>query len=186
MPVDESRERPALSFRAMEAVESRLRPRLSTRALRVVYRLGYLVLKPWWFISRPRTSGVKAVVRCGDQVLLIKHTYARRDVWDLPGGFVAPGEDPIEALRRELHEELQVTPVAIVSTGATPSRFDRKREVLHSYAVEVDGQHVEPNPAEIAAARWVRHDELPEDTARFTRRMVARAYWEYWTDSPDD
>jgi ADP-ribose pyrophosphatase YjhB (NUDIX family) len=178
-------ERSALSFRAMEWVEARLRPRLSTRALRLVYRLGYLVLRPWWFLSRPRTSGVKAVVRCGDEVLLIKHTYARRHTWDLPGGFITPGEDPEEALRRELQEELRVEPVAIVSTGTTPSRFDRKRELLHSYAVEVDGQEIQPSTAEIAEARWVHRDALPEDASRFTRRMVARAYWEYWTDSPD-
>ena len=66
------------------------------------------------------------------------------------------------------------------------SRRDRKREVLHSYAVELGGRTVTPNPAEIAEARWVHRGALPEDTSPFTRRMVARAYWEYWTDPPDD
>ncbi|HEU4975544.1 MAG TPA: NUDIX domain-containing protein [Baekduia sp.] len=179
-------ERPALSFRVAEAVEGRLRRRLTPEGLRRAYRLGYLVLRPWWFVSRPRTSGVKVVVRCGDDVLLIRHTYARRDQWDLPGGFVAPGEDPEEALRRELLEELRVAPVAVISTGTTPSRRDRKREVLHSYAVEIDGRAITPNPAEIAEARWVHREALPEDTSPFTRRMVARAYWEYWTDPPDE
>lgn len=181
-----SRERAPLSFRAVEWLETRLRPRLPARALRLVYRVGYLVLRPWWFVSRPRTSGVKVVVRRGDEVLLIRHTYARRDVWDLPGGFVSPGEDPEHALRRELLEELGLVPTAILPTGATPSRFDRKREVLHSYAVEVgDRDEIRPSRAEIAQARWVRRDALPEETARLARRLVARSYWEYWTDCPD-
>src|ERR1700712_1620554 len=98
--------------RTVEAVEARLRARVSPRPLRVAYRAGYLVLRPWWFVTRPRTCGLKAVVRCGDAVLLVRHTYARRDQWDIPGGFVRSDEDLEVALRRELGEELGLVPVA--------------------------------------------------------------------------
>jgi len=39
------------------------------------------------------------------QLLLCKHTYRRPDPWGLPGGNLKFGEDPEEAVRRELMEE---------------------------------------------------------------------------------
>ena len=41
-----------------------------------------------------------------DRVLLVRFEFPTATVWALPGGGVEPGEAPIDALRRELHEEL--------------------------------------------------------------------------------
>jgi ADP-ribose pyrophosphatase YjhB (NUDIX family) len=179
-------DRESLTSRVVESVETALRRRASPAQLRVAYRLGYLALRPWWFVTRPRTRGVKVVVRCGDEVLLVRHTYARRGQWDVPGGFLRPGEDPEPALGRELGEELGVTPAEVTALGVTPSRFDHKREELFLYAVDVDTRAFSASEAEIADAGWFAHDALPPQTGRFARRMVARAYWEYWTHLPDD
>jgi ADP-ribose pyrophosphatase YjhB (NUDIX family) len=180
-------DREPLTFRLIEAVETRLRRRVTPAQLRLAYRVAYPVLRQWWFLTRPHTRGVKAVVRRGDRVLLVRHTYARRGEWDIPGGFLHPGEDPELALRRELAEEVGVESiVAVTNIAVTASRFDRKREQLFSYVVDVDGEAVRPSEAEIADARWFPHDALPVPTGRFARRMVARAYWEYWTHRPDD
>jgi ADP-ribose pyrophosphatase YjhB (NUDIX family) len=165
--------------RVVEAVEARLRARVSPRTLRAAYRAGYLVLRPWWFVTRPHTVGMKAVVRCGDDVLLVRHTYARRDQWDIPGGFVRLDEDLEVALRRELGEELGLEPVAMREIAQQAARVDRKRERLWVYAVEVaPGSPVVPSEAEIAEVTWARHDALPPKTTVFARRMIARSYWE--------
>jgi ADP-ribose pyrophosphatase YjhB (NUDIX family) len=172
-------DRDDLTPRVVEAVEAQLRRRVSPRVLRAAYRAGYQVLRPWWFVVRPHTQGMKVVVRCGDDVLLVKHTYARRGQWDIPGGFVRPGEEPRVALRRELEEELGVVPVHVIPLGEVASRFDHKRERLHVFAVDVaPGCAVTPSEAEIEAVCWARHDALPAPATTFTRRMVARAYWD--------
>ena len=57
------------------------------------------------------THGVAAVI-CDEQgrILVARHVY-RRQPWSMPGGLVDRGEQPAEALARELHEELGVDAV---------------------------------------------------------------------------
>jgi ADP-ribose pyrophosphatase YjhB (NUDIX family) len=172
-------ERASLTPRVVEAVEEQIRRRASPRMLRRAYRAGYLALRPWWFLTRPRTVGMKIVVRCGDEVLLVRHTYARRHHWDIPGGFVKPGEDLEVTLRRELAEELGVVPTKTFWIAEVPSRNDYKREIIHVFAAEIaPGTTLAPSVAEIARVCWAGHDALPADTTVFARRMIARSYWE--------
>lgn len=66
-------------------------------------------------MSQPAPVVVVAGALVDDGRILLAHrSPARRwypDVWDLPGGHVEPGESGVQALVRELDEELGVTVV---------------------------------------------------------------------------
>src|ERR1700753_2854844 len=58
-----------------------------------------------WFVTRPRTFGVRAIVLTPEgRIVLIQHSYIRG--WYLPGGGRARDEDAKDAILRELHEEI--------------------------------------------------------------------------------
>jgi 8-oxo-dGTP pyrophosphatase MutT (NUDIX family) len=58
-----------------------------------------------WFVTRPRTFGVRAIVLTpAGNVVLLRHSYIRG--WYLPGGGRAANEEPEAAILRELREEI--------------------------------------------------------------------------------
>jgi 8-oxo-dGTP diphosphatase len=82
------------------------------------YRLKKILLRIWrilpfWMqrfasaIIRPHYQAAAGAVIFNQQgqLLLCKHTYRRLHPWGLPGGDVKFGEDPADAVRRELKEE---------------------------------------------------------------------------------
>ncbi len=80
----------------------------------------------------------------------------------LPGGFVDYGEDPLDAVLRELMEECGIegrNPTPVVVRGA-PGRDTRKHIVSIIHRVEV-GKNQIPNPGDDAAeAAWWNLDDV--------------------------
>jgi ADP-ribose pyrophosphatase YjhB (NUDIX family) len=85
--------------------------------------------------------------------------------WDLPGGFLAEGEHPLDGIRRELLEEtgLSVEPVEFL--GVWMDRYGSEETApatlnLYWTARILSG---EPSPADdVAELRWFAPEELPE------------------------
>lgn len=127
------------------------------------------------------------------QVLLIRpHGYAA-DQWTLAGGGVEPGESPVEAMRRELVEELGIQCENLEELPVR-NRFIYSQDYKRKRGLDHDGQQavlffarippdseLQIQAKEIADARWFTPDEaagafpVGEQRAVFQECMVLAA-----------
>ena len=93
--------------------------------------------------AEPRVR-VSALFRWNEAILLCRHEKRGREAWLLPGGGVHSGESLLDALRREIGEEVGIEPppfegpVAIADSIA-PDRLVSKHVVHIIFAGDVDG-----------------------------------------------
>lgn len=73
---------------------------------RVAYRLGFRILKLWWYVRRPKHRGTMVAVWHDGRVLMLRQSYRRGLVF--PGGGLCRGESPSAGACRELAEEVGV------------------------------------------------------------------------------
>jgi ADP-ribose pyrophosphatase YjhB (NUDIX family) len=140
-------------------------------ALRVADRLRRLV----WRAFGPRTIGIRGVVVDGEgRVLLVRHSYGR-PTWHLPGGGVKRRETLVQALARELREEVRVTITGPVRLHGTFSNMSEgKSDHISVFVVEHWQRDADPEgDAEIEAAAFYAPGGLPETTSPGTGRRVA-------------
>jgi 8-oxo-dGTP pyrophosphatase MutT (NUDIX family) len=147
---------------------------MSVPLRRLGYRLAYRLLLIYWFVCKPHTHGVKCVIREGDRVLLVHHSYGPRE-WELPGGAVRRGEPPLTTARREIREELGVQIDDWVALGELERALYRRRDTLHCFQAELRGRALELDPVEIARASWFEPDSLPKALGRSVAEIVGRA-----------
>lgn len=104
--------------------------------LRTILTAGHRLLKAGWFIRRPRTFGAHALALTPERkVVLVKLRYARG--WRLPGGGRNRGEEPTEAVLRELREEIGMTSHGAVRAAAELEQdTDFKRDLVSVFIVE--------------------------------------------------
>lgn len=110
---------------------------------------------------------IKALIKKEDTYLFIQESIQGKDVWDIPGGGVEYGETPLEALHREVYEELHVEVTPIKPIGMWWHRGTVKDVYVYCYTFlceptgkfEIDFSH---NPAQedIHTAEWFTKEEL--------------------------
>ncbi|MDQ3849786.1 MAG: NUDIX hydrolase [Actinomycetota bacterium] len=137
------------------------------------YRMALVLLRAWWVVRRPRSSGVRCVLRLGDAVLLVRHTYGD-DRWMLPGGRMRRGEPPAAAAEREMRDELGVACSGWRHLGCVPARRryrrgsrddEFRRHTTHYVEATVSAPDVRPRRVELRDTGWFDPGTLPEDRA---------------------
>lgn len=139
---------------------------------RALMPLAHLLRERWWRWRKAPIMGVSVILtNLSGHVLLLRHSYGEK-VWSLPGGGLKRGEDPLEAARREVREELgielaRLEPVAIleeVLSGAPHS--------AHIFTGVCD-RSPQPDRREVIEARFFLSHSLPEPLGRITRERLA-------------
>ena len=113
---------------------------------------------------------VSAILRWQGRVLLVRQEKPGKEYWLLPGGGVDAGETLLEALRRELREELSIEanaqfegPVAIVDSIAPRGGLARKHVVHIIFTTDLSHRSlhdVETRDAAVRGARLFALEEL--------------------------
>jgi len=138
------------------------------------HRLIGKAARIYWWIRRPRTLGVRALVRDdAGRIALVRHTYA--DHWYLPGGGVKKGESFAAAALREVEEEIGLAGCAIERIlGVYHSRREYKDDHIVLFVVHAPCTSILANdPREIADARWFALEALPAGLSAATARRIA-------------
>ena len=143
---------------------------------RVACRIGFRLMRLWWWLRRPDHHGALVAVWLDGRILVVRQSYRANPSW--PGGGIRRGEDARHAARRELAEELglmvECTDLVLVREMVVDWDFCRDH-------VRVFALHLRTEPRlrldnrEIVAARIVEPRALLKEAGL---SPVIRAYLE--------
>jgi ADP-ribose pyrophosphatase YjhB (NUDIX family) len=138
------------------------------RAPKLARRLGVLLTE-----SRFTVTVGAVLIDSSNRVLLLHHRFRPGSGWGIPGGFMRPREQPEEALRRELREEIgleiEAVSVAFVRT------LQKYRQVEIIFRCVPKGIPL-PHGIEIDRADWFEIDSLPDGLSDDQRGLIRRAF----------
>jgi ADP-ribose pyrophosphatase YjhB (NUDIX family) len=130
--------------------------------------------------ENPAPTASAVLVDKGGRVMLTRRGIEpHRGMWDLPGGFVRPGEDGAAAARRELLEEtgLEIAPERVLAI--VPDRYGPQGEATLNifYLARVVGGDARP-ASDVVEIGWFAPEALPpRDQIAFECVAEALARW---------
>lgn len=126
-------------------------------------------------MATPRIAAGALFTDDAGRIFMVRPTY--KDYWDIPGGYVEPGESPYAACIREVREELsicpRIDPQPVVIDWAPIEGEGDKILFVFCGSLTVDDVHtIRFCDGELAEYRFVEPAELNHYTlARLARRL---------------
>ena len=107
---------------------------------------------------------VSAILLKDSNVFCVQRTTNKKEYislkWEFPGGKVEHGEDSIQALKREIHEELHIEIQNIEFLMTVEHTYPDFHLVMHAYTCKISSG--EPVLTEHADMKWLPVDELEQ------------------------
>jgi 8-oxo-dGTP diphosphatase len=126
-------------------------------------------------MAQPRVAAGALFLDTAGRILLLRTTY--KDFWDIPGGYVEPGESPYAACAREIGEELGITPplgrLLVTDWAPADGEGDKILYIFDGGRLDDDDlTRIAFEDGEIAEFRYVALTDLAELVpARLARRV---------------
>jgi 8-oxo-dGTP pyrophosphatase MutT (NUDIX family) len=124
----------------------------------IVNYLLYPLVKVYWRIFKPKTAGVKVIIKYKDEVLLVRNSYGSKK-WTLPGGGVKKGESMERAAIREVREEIGISLNSVIRKGYFVYNQNDKEDTIHVFFSEVCSPDFKINSLEILEVGWKSIEE---------------------------
>ena len=141
--------------------------------MRILYGIASGVRRIYWFIVRPKTTGVKCLIECDDNYLLIKQTYGSRMYnWNLPGGGVEKNESFKDAVKREVFEEVGIALPDVIEIKRYTSNLEYKVDTVYCFYSKVITKNIVIDKNEILEAKWFPKNNLPENISRSIKESL--------------
>ena len=129
------------------------------------------------WLTQPRFAVTAGAVISDERgrVLLLRHVLRKGSGWGIPGGFINAGEQPEDAVRRELREEtgLELEAVELAFVRTLPNV--RQVEVIFRARMSAARLSALSKNFEIDRAEWFALDALPDVVGRDQRGLIRRA-----------
>ena len=128
------------------------------------------------WLTQPRFAVTAGAVVSDERgrVLLLRHVLRKGSGWGVPGGFLAAGEQPEEAIRRELREETGLELDSVELAFVRSLARARQVEIIFRCRMRAAALEGLEKGFEIDRAEWFARDALPGGLSADQRRLIER------------
>ncbi len=122
--------------------------------------------------SRFTVTAGAVVIDDRGRVLLLRHRFRPASGWGIPGGFLKPGEQPEDAIRRELREEIGLEVEAIEFAFIRALQTYNQVEII--FRCRPLGE-LSPRNHEVSRAEWFALNSLPQNLTGDQHELISKA-----------
>jgi len=140
-----------------------------------LYKVGYPIMKLYWFFRRPTTEGVRCIVTHQNRILLIRHTYGSNLLTTVGGG-VKKDESLKQAVIREVKEEVGLSLQNIKQMNSLLHTKEFKKDTIHVFIAEAVDDKINIDHNEIQEAKWYEKEKLPNDISPLFKKFYYLAF----------